>query len=120
MIIFGNYVRNARTALKTDQNKSMSLRSFASLVGLEPSYLSKIERGLEAPPSEVTISKIAEALGEDVDILLALAGKVSSELQAIICKRPKLFSSLLRQLKTMPDHAILRIARDVSDGDWSK
>lgn len=120
MNAFGSYLRKTRLALATDQNKGVSLRSFASQVGLEPSYLSKIERGVEAPPSEVTISRIAEALGEDSDMLLALAGKVSSELLAIICKRPKLFSSLLRQLKTMPDHAILRIARDVTDGDWNQ
>ena len=90
----------------------------AGLVGLEPSYLSKIEREIELPPSEDTIIRLAQVLGEDADVLLAMAGKVSSDLRAIICKRPKLFSSLLRQLKTMPDHAILRIARDVTDGDW--
>ena len=44
-------------------------------------------------------------------MLLAMAGKVSSDLQEIIRKRPQLFADLIRQLKTMPDHAILRIAR---------
>jgi len=71
-------------------------------VGLELSYLSKIEREIEPPPSEQTILRIAEALKEDPDVLLA--GKVSADLREIICKRPQLFSSLLRQLKSMPDH----------------
>ena len=44
--------------------------------------------------------------------------KVSSDLQEIIRKRPQLFADLIRQLKSTPDHAILRIARDVRDGDW--
>jgi len=47
-----------------------------------------------------------------------MAGKVSSDLQEIIRKRPQLFAELIRELKSMPDHAILRIARDVRDGDW--
>ncbi|RMH11356.1 MAG: XRE family transcriptional regulator, partial [Gammaproteobacteria bacterium] len=33
-------------------------------------------------------------------------------------KRPQLFAELLRELKTLPDHAILRVVREVRDGDW--
>jgi hypothetical protein len=33
-------------------------------------------------------------LGEDPDVLLALAGKVGSDLQAIILSRPKQFAEL--------------------------
>ena len=51
-------------------------------------------------------------------MLLAMAGKVSSDLLEIIRKRPELFADLIRQLKSMPDHAILRISRDVRDGEW--
>jgi hypothetical protein len=43
---------------------------------------------------------------------------VSGELQAIIRKRPKLFAELIRQLKDVPDHAMLRLVREVRDGDW--
>ena len=51
-------------------------------------------------------------------VLLALGGKISSELQAIIRKRPALFAQLIRDLKDMPDHAVLRLVREVRDGDW--
>ena len=51
-------------------------------------------------------------------VLLALAGKVSSDLQSIIRRRPKLFAELIRQLKDMPDHAVLRLVREVRDGEW--
>lgn len=114
---FGQYIRAQRCSAESKWGER-SLRRFAEEVGLEPSYLSKIERGIEAPPSEATILRIAEALDEDPDVLLALAGKVSADLRAIICKRPKLFSTLLRELKSMPDHAILRLSREVSDGKW--
>ena len=61
---------------------------------------------------------MARELGEDPDVLLAMAGKVSSELQEIIRKRPKLFADLIRQLKQAPDHAILKVVREVRDGEW--
>ena len=47
-----------------------------------------------------------------------MAGKVSSDLQEIIRKRPRLFADLIRQLKSEPDNALLRIVREVRDGDW--
>jgi len=43
---------------------------------------------------------------------------VSSDLQQIIRKRPKLFAQLLRDLKDFPDHAVLRLVREVRDGSW--
>jgi len=47
-----------------------------------------------------------------------MAGKVSLELQEIIRRRPQLFAELLRQLRLAPDDALLRIVREVRDGDW--
>ena len=99
-------------------DRRFSLRQVASRVGIEPAYLSKIERGDVAPPSEATTARLAQELGEDPDVLLALAGKVSSDLQDIIRKRPRLFAELIRQLKKAPDNAILRVVREVRDGDW--
>lgn len=51
-------------------------------------------------------------------MFLALAGKVSSDLQEIIRKRPSLFAQLIRELKEAPDGAVFRIVRVVRDGDW--
>jgi len=104
--------------MQQKSGKTFSLRQLALRIGVEPSYLSKIERGLELRPSEETTKAIARELGEDSDALLAMAGKVSSDLQDIIRKRPQLFSQLIRELKHMPDHAVLRLVREVRDGDW--
>ena len=57
-------------------------------------------------------------LSENKDVLLALAGKLSSDLQQIIMQRPRLFAELLRQLREVLDHAILRVVREVKDGQW--
>lgn len=114
---FGAYVRQRREALRKS-SADYSLRQVAGRIDVEPSYLSKVERGDEAPPSEPTIRRLAKELDEDPDVLLALAGKVSADLQTIIRRRPKLFAQLLRQLRKMPDKAVLRICREVRDGDW--
>ena len=114
---YGKHLRTIREALrKTD--RAFSLRQVAMRVGIEPAYLSKIERGEVAPPSEATTRKLAAELGEDADVLLAMSVKVSSELLAIILKRPQLFAYLLRQLKDAPDKALLRVVREVRDGNW--
>jgi HTH-type transcriptional regulator, competence development regulator len=117
MSIFGDHLRKSREAKRTGDT-AFSVRGLAAVVGVEPSYLSKVERGLEAPPSEARILALAKALGEDPDVMLALAGKVSSELMDIIRQRPELFGQLLRELRTQPSHAVLRIVRDVRDGQW--
>ena len=114
---FGDYVRTSRERLY-EKDRSFSLRQVATRVGIEPAYLSKIERAVFPPPSEETIMKIAKVLGEEPDLLLAMAGKLSSELQEIIIQRPKLFADLIRQLKKAPDHAILRVVREIKDGNW--
>jgi transcriptional regulator with XRE-family HTH domain len=114
---FGEYIRQRREALKADDRR-FSVRQVAQRIGVEPAYLSKIERGDVAPPSEAKIRLLAAELGEDADVLLATAGKVSSDLLEIIRRRPQLFADLIRQLKEQPDHAILHIVREVRDGDW--
>jgi HTH-type transcriptional regulator, competence development regulator len=115
--VFGSYIRKQREVLRGADTR-FSVRQLARRVGIEPSYLSKIERGLQPPPGEQTILSLARELDEDPDVLLAMAGKVSSDLQDIILKRPQLFAELIRQLKTSPQHAVLRLVREVRDGNW--
>ena len=71
-----------------------------------------------APPSEATILRLADELGEDPDLLLAMAGKVSGDLQAIILDRPQAFADLLRQLRDAPEDTILKVTRQIRDGEW--
>ena len=117
MTRFGPAVREIRERLRRDDRR-FSVRQVARRVGVEPAYLSKVERAEVAPPSEATTLRLAQELGQDPDVMLALAGKVSSDLQEIIRKRPRLFADLIRQLKEAPDDAVLRVVREVRDGDW--
>ena len=117
MTHFGTTVRTIREGLRRGDRR-YSVRQVAQRIGIEPAYLSKIERGDVAPPSEATTVRLAQELDEDPDVMLALAGKVSADLQAIIRKRPQLFADLIRQLKEAPDEAVLRVVREVRDGNW--
>ena len=47
-----------------------------------------------------------------------MAGKISADLRQVILLRPKLFADLIRSIKSMPDQAVLKIVRDVRDGEW--
>ena len=114
---FGLYVRTSRERIRS-KDRAFSVRQVARRIGVEPAYLSKIERDQMAPPSEAAIRRLATELNEDPDLLLAMAGKVSSDLKGIILGRPRLFADLLRQLKDAPEHAILRVVREVRDGNW--
>jgi HTH-type transcriptional regulator, competence development regulator len=114
---FGSYIRERREALRTE-DRAYSVRQVAQRMGVQPSYLSKVERDEVSPPSEETTRRLAHELGMDADMLLALAGKVSSDLQDVIRKRPALFAELIRSLKETPDSAVIRLVREVRDGEW--
>jgi len=116
---FGKFIRRQREALRAE-DPTFSVRKVAARIGVEPSYLSKVERELEGPPSEKKIRALATELGEDPDSLLALAGKISTDLQAAIRQRPQLFSQLIRELKNMPDEDVQRVVRDAISGTKKK
>jgi HTH-type transcriptional regulator, competence development regulator len=114
---FGEFVRTRREELRQGDAR-YSLRQVAERIGVQPSYLSQVERDQGSPPAEPTIVRLAEDLGIEADLLLALAGKVSTDLQETIRRRPLLFAQLLRELRDLPDHAVLRVVREVRDGKW--
>lgn len=114
---FGKYIRQIRESHR-EQDSSFSVRKVAARIGVQPAFLSKVERGEQSPPSEAKIIALAEVLEEDPDVLLALAGKVSSDLQEAIMERPKLFARLIRELKRAPDEMLESVVREVRDGKW--
>ena len=114
---FGAFIRRRREE-RRQTDRDFSVRKLAGRLGIEPSYLSKIERDEVPPPSEEVIGKLAAELDEDRDVLLALAGKVSTDLREAIVKRPRLIADLIRETRHLPDHAVLRLVREVRDGTW--
>ena len=103
---FGEYVRERREALQGNDPR-FSQRQVALRIGIQPAYLSRIERGEAESLSEEKIIALARELEEDPDVLLALAGKISSDVREAIRRRPAIFSSLIRDLDDLPDYAVL-------------
>lgn len=114
---FGNYARQLREQRRRASYR-YSIRQTAQRIGVEPAYLSKIERGDVSPPSEETIRRLAADLGEDADLLLALAGKVGSDIQNIIIQRPILFAELIRCLSDVADDHLLLLVRKARNGSY--
>src|SRR5436309_8867177 len=88
---FGKKVRGLRKA------KDLTLRDVASKVGINFTYLSKIENGkldFSDYPSEKLIRKLGKALGGDTDELLLLAEKVPDRIRKRVLERPDAFGKL--------------------------
>ena len=105
---FGRCVRDQREAL-LPLDPQFSLRQTAARIGVEPSYLSKVERGRVPPPSEATIIRMAKALALDRDELLGLAGNIPGDVRQTILKRPKLMAGLVRQFAKVSDKGVLHV-----------
>ncbi len=81
------------------------------MIGVSPTYLSKVERDEFPPPAEDKVKAIAGILGQDADELLALAGRVSSDLSDIIRQRPHEMAMLLRTTKDLTADQVRELAR---------
>jgi transcriptional regulator with XRE-family HTH domain len=123
--LFSERVRELREC-KAKTDSSFSIRKVAQRIGIEPSYLSKIERGLLPPPGEGTIKALAMELGQNEDVLLALAGKISTDVKNIIQDNPLRYANLIRTLKEIPDDhfdkidTYVRRVRRVTDPEWDQ
>lgn len=104
-INFGSTVRSLRT------KRGIGLRKFAREVGISPTYLSKIERGEFPPPAEDKIVTIAAALEQDLDVMLALAGRVSTDLGEAIRRYPQELGALLRASAQLGQEEISHLTR---------
>ena len=102
---FGALVRRKREA------KEIGLREMAKMIGVSPTYLSKVERGEFPPPAEDRVKAIAEIIGGDPDELLALAGRVASDLSDIIKRNPRELGALLRTANGLTAEDMGRLAR---------
>lgn len=102
---FGQILRKRRLA------KGFTLRKFAEKVGVSPTYLSLVETG-QAPyePTVKRIKLMAEILEADVDEWLALAGRVSDELDEINRAEPTTMPSLLRLVRGMSPEQLRKLA----------
>jgi len=70
----GHLIRSARHA------KSITQRDLAAQVGLNFTYISKIEHGTSAAPSDFSILRLADALDIDRDALFVAFAKIPPDI----------------------------------------
>lgn len=80
---FGGQIRQLR------KSHRLTLRELAAQVGIDFTYLSKIENDQGSPPAEGTIRRLAEVLGADEDELTLLADKLPEEFTQDLLNRPE-------------------------------
>lgn len=65
-----------------------SQRKLAEIVGVDFSYISKLENGRLPPPAAATVVRMAEILGCSDDELLAAARKLPMDVENVVTEQP--------------------------------
>ncbi len=99
--MFGKHLYSLRTA------QNMTQRDLAEQVGVDYTYISKLENGAVEPPSERTTKKFAEVLGTNPDELLIKAGHIPRD----ICEYIMSDTEIIRFLRMVTD-------RNISSERW--
>jgi len=100
---FGALLRRERQA------KKLGLREMAKKIGVSATYLSKVERLESPPPTEEKVRAISQIIGYDPDLLLAMAGRIPSDVSNIIKRKPIQMAGLLRTTGDLGDDEIARL-----------
>ena len=111
---FGAIIRGLR------EDRQIGLRQFARMLGMSATYLSKIEREELPPPAEERVKEIARLLERDPDELLALAGKVASDLNEIIRTQPREMALLLRTARGSSGHKLKQLTEQAKEINGKK
>ena len=105
---FGQVLREARIA------RGHSLRKFAQMVEISPTYLSLVEQNkTERPPTADRVKKMADLLGANSDEWIALAGRVPEDIPEIIQEQPSEMSELLRAARGLSAEELRKITEQV-------
>jgi len=106
-VSFGRLLRERRTA------KKLSLRKFAELVGVSPTYLSQVEQDNVMPPTAERVKRMADLLGENSDEWIALAGRVPEDVPAIFQRRPTEMATLLREASGLTSDQLRQVTEQI-------
>src|SRR5699024_9143753 len=109
---FGEYLRQLR------KEKKVTQRRLAKLVGIDFTYISKIENGSMNPPAEDKIIRIAEVLDVEPDKLILAAKRVPSSYKKMIVENEHIPIFLRRASQLSPDQwAKIQKIVDEEEGD---
>ena len=103
---FGQRIKELR------KSKGLGQRAVAAQVGINFTYLSKIENDkvdFAAFPSEDTIRKLAKVLEADVDELLLMAEKIPDHIRRRVLEKPEAF----RMIASLDDKSLDRLVKGI-------
>ena len=89
-----------QTLQEIRRSKDVTQRELATAVGVDFSYISKVENDRMPPPAADTIVKICEKLGVPSDTLLAMTGKMPTSIKEAVSEKPAA-QQFLREAQTM-------------------
>lgn len=92
MTDFGQIIKNAR------QNKKITQRELAKRIGVDFSYISKIETGALEPPSEAVIKSICYVLNLDYIGTMLRARKIPTEFSELIFNNESIVEHLKKYI----------------------
>jgi DNA-binding XRE family transcriptional regulator len=114
---FGQALRALR------MGKNVTLRELARRLEVTPTYLSQVEQDKFGPPTEdrvIQVGQILDLSQEQVDELVALAGRVSKDLHEIVSEHPREMATFLRTARGLTAEDIQQLteeARRLKDKD---
>ncbi len=93
-LIFGQQIKRAR------KEKGYSQRALAKLIGIDFTYLSKIENNrADYAPKEEIIRSLAKHLELDAEELIFLAGRIPSGYEELLKQNYQTMPALFRRIK---------------------
>lgn len=97
---FGKLIRQAR------KDKGLSQRELAEKLGLDFTYLSKLENNrADYPPKEEVIRTLAAHLELDAEELIFLAGRIPQDDEDLLKQHYKNMPTLFRRMRENPEFA---------------
>ncbi len=104
-MVFGEYIKQKR------QEKNITLRAFADMVGIAPSYMSDIEKSKRNAPTQEILDKMIEVLNlnedeknELLDVAATSKDAIAQDLTEYVSENPNV-------------RVALRKAKDLNLGD---
>ena len=109
----GQTFGQALRALRMEKN--VTLRDMARRVDLTPTYLSQVEQDKFSPPTEDRIKQMGQILDlpqEQVDQLVAMAGRVPQDLHDVLDEHPHEMASFLRTARGLTADDIRQLTEE--------
>lgn len=107
---FADYIRNLRLT-----KKNLSLRSAAEKIGIASPYLSRIEAGIEKPPSQDVLRKMAEVYEVDFKDLIEKAANRAKEVYGDLVVSSPALNVFFKMVRDFSEEELLEAIKAICE-----